>query len=139
VIGITYEAVHAPWDKIEMFFKPDVSIILEVGSTSLLFVSGTVGIYILPIVAVGLAFFGIPRWRFAVRALSLCYFCMSVALLTRLEEPFVWQKYLSIFAQLYSGARGVLDVLPPLIMAIILSHPLIVRELGPPDVATRNV
>ena len=138
VIAVTYELVYAPWDQIEMFLRPGVSIIAET-SNSLLFTSGTMGIRIFPLVAVTLAFLAVPRWRFGVRALSLCFLCMTLAVFTRLEEPFVWQKYLSIFTQLYSGGRAVLDALPPLIMATILWHPLIARKLGPSNVTARNV
>ena len=110
LIAVSYGVAYAPWDKIEMFFNPNVSIIGET-SSSLLFTSGTLGIYVTPVVAVALVFIAVPRWRLGTRALSLCFFLMGVSLLTRLEETFVWQQYLSIFIQLRSGALAMIHIL----------------------------
>ena len=138
VIALTYGVSHAPWDKIEMFFNPDVSIITH-GSNSLLFTSGTFTIYTTPVVAVALAFLVVPRWRYGSRALSVCFFVMVLALLTRLEEPVVWQQYLSTWTRLHTAAEAIYHALPPLLLGAMLLHPIIEHQLQRARPAPRNV
>jgi hypothetical protein len=137
IIAVASGITESPWDKIEMFFHPDKSIILET-SHSFLITSGTYTLYITPALVLALAFVAVPRWRFGSRALSLCYFVMGLGLLTRLEEPVVWQENLSTWTRLHTTAGIIYHSLPPLLLAAMLLHPFIERELTLPQNARRN-
>jgi hypothetical protein len=137
IIAITCGVSHAPWDKIEMLLNPDVSIIVETGH-SLLLTSGTYTVYITPVLALALAFLAVPRWRFGGRALALCYFAMTLGLLTRLEEAIVWQQNLSTWTRLHTAAGTIYDSLPPLLLGAMLLHPVIAHKLALPRDASRN-
>jgi hypothetical protein len=138
LIAVSYSVAYAPADWLAMHFNRGLAIISETGHSWLL-TAGDVGVFATAALSIPLAFFAVPRWRMGARLLSFCMLLMGLSLLARLEDTFVWQQYLSIFIQLGSGARTICFALPPLILAAMLQHPVVQKELGPAHAATQNV
>ena len=127
LLAALYSLQYVDYDALAMRFDPGLGITGETGHSAII-TAGTVGIYVTAAISVALAFFGVHRWRYGVRALSWCFLLMGLSLLTRLDQCW-WLRFLGWYTQIPAYVSTVCFSLPPLIMAAVLRQSSVEKEL----------